>query len=95
MERQLLGLLSYFIIVDKKPQYVVKLTPSIMKKIRSYNDNTTYLDNSIYKCDDNLICYSSFLDKDLKNIMGSSNYRNLYSKDSSIKSDSLFYYINK
>ena len=83
------------LIVDKKPQYVVKLTPSIMKKIRSYNDNTTYLDNSIYKCDDNLICYSSFLDKDLKNIMGSSNYRNLYSKDSSIKSDSLFYYINK
>ena len=83
------------LIVDKKPQYVVKLTPSIMKKIRSYNDNTTYLDNSIYKCDDNLICYSSFLDKDLKNIMGSSNYRNLYSKVSSIKSDSLFYYINK
>lgn len=83
------------LIVDKKPQYVVKLTPSIMKKIRSYNDNTTYLDNSIYKCDNNLICYSSFLDKDLKNIMGSSNYRNLYSKDSSIKSDSLFYYINK
>lgn len=83
------------LIVDKKPQYVVKLTPTIMKKIRSYNDNTTYLDNSIYKCDDNLICYSSFLDKDLKNIMGSSNYRNLYSKDSSIKSDSLFYYINK
>ena len=83
------------LIVDKKPQYVVKLTPSIMKKIRSYNDNTTYLDNSIYKCDNNLICYSSFLDKDLKNIIGSSNYRNLYSKDSSIKSDSLFYYINK
>lgn len=83
------------LIVDKKPQYVVKLTPTIMKKIRSYNDNTTYLDNSIYKCDDNLICYSSFLDKDLKNIMGSSNYRILYSKDSSIKSDSLFYYINK
>lgn len=83
------------LIIDKKPQYVVKLTPSIMKKIRSYNDNTTYLDNSIYKCDNNLICYSSFLDKDLKNIMGSSNYRNLYSKDSSIKSDSLFYYINK
>lgn len=83
------------LIVDKKPQYVVKLTPSIMKKIRSYNDNTTYLDNSIYKCDNNLICYSSFLNKDLKNIMGSSNYRNLYSKDSSIKSDSLFYYINK
>lgn len=83
------------LIVDKKPQYVVKLTPSIMKKIRSYNDNTTYLDNSIYKCDNNSICYSSFLDKDLKNIMGSSNYRNLYSKDSSIKSDSLFYYINK
>lgn len=83
------------LIVDKKPQYVVKLTPSIMKKIRSYNDNTTYLDNSIYKCDNNLICYSSFLDKDLKNIMGSSNYRILYSKDSSIKSDSLFYYINK
>ena len=83
------------LIVDKKPQYVVKLTPTIMKKIRSYNDKTTYLDNSIYKCDNNLICYSSFLDKDLKNIMGSSNYRNLYSKDSSIKSDSLFYYINK
>lgn len=83
------------LIVDKKPQYVVKLTPTIMKKIRSYNDNTTYLDNSIYKCDDNLICYSNFLDKDLKNIMGSSNYRILYSKDSSIKSDSLFYYINK
>lgn len=83
------------LIIDKKPQYVVKLTPTIMKKIRSYNDNTTYLDNSIYKCDDNLICYSSFLDKDLKNIMGSSNYRILYSKDSSIKSDSLFYYINK
>lgn len=83
------------LIVDKKPQYVVKLTPSIMKKIRSYNDKTTYLDNSIYKCDNNSICYSSFLDKDLKNIMGSSNYRNLYSKDSSIKSDSLFYYINK
>lgn len=83
------------LIIDKKPQYVVKLTPTIMKKIRSYNDNTTYLDNSIYKCDNNLICYSSFLDKDLKNIMGSSNYRNLYSKDSSIKSDSLFYYINK
>lgn len=83
------------LIVDKKPQYVVKLTPTIMKKIRSYNDNTTYLDNSIYKCDDNLICYSSFLDKDLKNIMGSSNYRILYSKDSSIKSNSLFYYINK
>lgn len=80
------------LIVDKKPQYVVKLTPSIMKKIRSYNDKTTYLDNSIYKCDNNSICYSSFLDKDLKNIMGSSNYRNLYSKDSSIKSDSLFYY---
>ena len=83
------------LIIDKKPQYVVKLTPTIMKKIRSYNDKTTYLDNSIYKCDNNLICYSSFLDKDLKNIMGSSNYRNLYSKDSSIKSDSLFYYINK
>lgn len=83
------------LIIDKKPQYVVKLTPTIMKKIRSYNDKTTYLDNSIYKCDDNLICYSSFLDKDLKNIMGSSNYRILYSKDSSIKSDSLFYYINK
>ena len=83
------------LIVDKKPQYVVKLTPTIMKKIRSYNDNTTYLDNSIYKCDDNLICYSNFLDKDLKNIMGSSNYRILYSKDSSIKSNSLFYYINK
>lgn len=83
------------LIIDKKPQYVVKLTPAIMKKIRSYNDKTTYLDNSIYKCDDNLICYSSFLDKDLKNIMGSSNYRILYSKDSSIKSDSLFYYINK
>lgn len=83
------------LIIDKKPQYVVKLTPTIMKKIRSYNDKTTYLDNSIYKCDNNLICYSSFLDKDLKNIMGSSNYRILYSKDSSIKSDSLFYYINK
>lgn len=76
------------LIVDKKPQYVIKLTPSIMKQIRKHNDKTTYLDNSIYKCDNNSICYSSFLDTKLNEFRGNS----IYSKDSSIKSDSLFYY---
>ncbi len=76
------------LIVDKKPQYVIKLTPSIMKEIRKHNDKTTYLDNSIYKCDNNSICYSSFLDTKLNEFRGNS----IYSKDSSIKSDSLFYY---
>ncbi len=78
------------LIVNKKPQYVIKLTPSIMKEIRKYNDSTTYLDNSI-ECDNNSICYSSFLDTELETIMRT-NYGKFYIKDSSIKSDNLFYY---
>ena len=76
---------------NNKPQYVITLTPSMIKDIKNYNKGTNYLDNSL-KCGSNLYCTSNFLNEELKNIMGN-KYEEYYDKDSTIKLNSLYNYI--
>jgi len=78
-------------IWNNKPQYVITLTPSMIKDIKNYNKGTNYLDNSL-KCGSNLYCTSNFLNGELKDIMGN-KYEEYYDKDSTIKLNSLYNYI--
>ena len=69
--------------------YTIKLTPSIMKNIRNYNSTRNYIDYSL-SCN-GLKCSSDFLQSNLRSLMDG-KYGEFYSKDLSIKSDSLYYY---
>lgn len=75
--------------ITKKPMYTIKLTPSIMKNIRNYNSTRNYIDYSL-SCN-GLKCSSDFLQSNLRSLMDG-KYGEFYSKDLSIKSDSLYYY---
>jgi len=77
-------------IWNKTPQYVITLSPSMINQIKKYNKNTSYLDYSL-QCDSKLHCTSDFLEDDLRDIM-SGKYQDYYSKDSTIKFNSLYYY---
>lgn len=75
--------------ITKKPMYTIKLTPSIMKNIRNYNSSRNYIDYSL-SCN-GLKCSSDFLQSNLRSLMDG-KYGEFYSKDLSIKNDSLYYY---
>ncbi len=73
------------------PQYSIVLSPSTIKKIKSYNKQRhDYLDYSI-SCDANLRCTSDFLNSSLKTIL-EDKYYDLYKKDTTISNDRLYYY---
>lgn len=71
------------------PQYTVTLNPATRAKIKKYNKNTSYLDNSV-NCE-GLNCSSKFLDIELKEMLGD-KYENLYIKDKTIPNSALYNY---